>query len=159
MSRFQKITPCLWFDTAAEPAALYYTSVFKNSRILAISHYGEGSPRPVGSVLMVEFEIDGQRFQALNGGPQFVFTEAISLSIACETQAEIDHLWAALSDGGAPSQCGWLKDKFGLSWQIVPTELAELLQPGDPVRSGRVSTALMGMDKLDIAALRRAYEG
>lgn len=155
----QKIRPCLWFDDQAEDAANFYVSVFRNSAILDVSRYGEGAPRPAGSAMMVTFVLDGLDFQALNGGPEFTFTEAISLSVTAETQDEIDDLWEKLtSGGGAPSQCGWLKDKYGLSWQIVPPVLGELLGDPDPQRSSRVMQAMLGMRKLDIAGLRAAYD-
>lgn len=153
----QKITSCLWFDTQAEDAAKFYTSIFPNSKIGKTSRYGEGGPGPAGSVMTIEFELDGQKFLGLNGGPIFTFTEAISFIVSCETQDEIDRYWTRLTaDGGAPVQCGWLKDKFGLSWQIVPTVLAELVGSGDGARAGRVMGALMKMVKLDIAGLKAA---
>lgn len=154
-----RITPCLWFDDQAEEAARFYTSVFPGSRILQTTRYGENMPRPAGSVLTVRFELDGQEFLALNGGPQFRFTEAISLVIPCETQEEIDRYWARLTDGGAETQCGWLKDRFGLSWQVVPAFLHEMISSEDPEKAQRVLDAIMGMVKLDVAALRRAAEG
>ena len=150
----QKITTFLWFDNNAEEAANFYVSVFKNSRILNTIRNGEGGPGPKGSVLTIDFELDGQRFAGLNGGPRFKFTEAISLVVNCETQEEIDYFWEKLSaDGGEQVQCGWLKDKFGLSWQVVPNELAKLLTGGN---SERVMSAIMGMKKLDIEELRKA---
>jgi len=152
----QKISPFLWFDTQAEEAAEHYVSIFQNSAILGVSRYGEGAPVPAGTVMSVSFVLDGVEFQALNGGPQFPFTEAISLFVRAETQPEIDALWAALTDGGEPGRCGWLKDRFGLSWQIVPPVLFELLADPDPARAGRVMAAMLGMGKLDIAALRAA---
>jgi predicted 3-demethylubiquinone-9 3-methyltransferase (glyoxalase superfamily) len=155
----QRISPFLWFDTQAEEAAEHYVSIFKNSAILGVSRYGEGAPFPAGSVMGVSFVLDGVEFQALNGGPQFPFTEAISLFVSAETQPEIDALWAALTDGGEPGRCGWLKDRFGLSWQIVPPVLFELLSDPDPARSGRVMQAMLAMGKLDIAALRSAGQG
>ena len=155
----QKISPCLWFDDQAEDAANFYVSIFKNSAILEVSRYGEGAPRPAGSVLVVTFVLDGMAFQALNGGPEFKFTEAISLSVSAETQDEIDDLWEKLtSGGGEPSQCGWLKDRYGLSWQIVPPILGELLSDPDPDRSSRVMQAMLGMSKIDIATLQAAYD-
>jgi predicted 3-demethylubiquinone-9 3-methyltransferase (glyoxalase superfamily) len=155
----QKITPCLWFDDQAEDAANFYVSIFRNSAILDVSRFGEGAPRPAGSAMLVTFVLDGLEFQALNGGPEFNFTEAISLSVPAETQDEIDDLWERLtSGGGEPSQCGWLKDKYGLSWQIVPPVLGELLGDPDPDRSGRVMQAMLGMSKIDIAGLRAAYD-
>ena len=155
----QKITPFLWFDNNAEEAVNFYTSIFKNSKILNVSRYGDAGPGPKGSVMSATFQLAGQEFMALNGGPLFKFTEAISLFIKCDTQAEIDELWEKLSDGGAKSRCGWLKDKFGLSWQVVPTVLGKLLQPGDAERSTRVMQALMQMDKLDVEKLQAAYDG
>ena len=155
-----RITPCLWFDRNAEEAANFYVSIFNNSKITAISHYGEGSRGGApGSVMVVGFELDGQAFTGLNGGPLFKFTEAISMIVNCETQAEVDDYWDKLtSDGGREVQCGWLKDKFGVSWQIVPTVLPELMQSNDPAKSKAVMAALMQMVKLDIAALKRAFE-
>jgi len=154
----QKISPCLWFDDQAEDAANFYVSIFKNSAILGVSQYGEGAPRPAGSAMMVSFVLDGLAFQALNGGPEFHFTEAISLSVTAETQDEIDDLWEKLTSGGEPVQCGWLKDKYGLSWQIVPPVLGELLGDPDPDRSRRVMQAMLGMSKIDIRGLRAAYD-
>ncbi|MFC9787538.1 VOC family protein [Rhodococcus sp. NPDC127528] len=156
----QKITPCLWFDSQAEEAARFYTSVFKNSSIGEISRYGEDMSKPAGTVLTVEFTLNGQNFTALNGGPEFVFSEAISFQVACADQAEVDEYWAALTaDGGKESQCGWLQDKFGLSWQIVPSELAGILGGPDPAGAQRAVTAMMKMRKLDIGVLRQAYAG
>lgn len=159
----QKITPCLWFDTQAEEAANFYTSIFKNSKIGQISRYdkasAEVSGRPEGSVLVVSFQLEGQDFMALNGGPVFKFSEAISFSVECKTQEEVDEFWQKLiADGGAESQCGWLKDKFGLSWQIVPSVLNELLSDPDPIKSSRVMQAMLQMNKLIIADLQKAYE-
>ena len=154
----QKINTFLWFDNQAEEAANYYVSIFKNSKILATARYGDAGPGPKGSIMTVKFQLEGQEFVALNGGPLFKFTEAISLVVNCESQQEVDELWRKLSAGGQPSRCGWLKDKFGLSWQIVPVGLQRLLQDKDPVRSRRVMDALMKMNKLDIAELTRAYE-
>jgi len=153
----QKITPCLWFDDQAEEAARFYVSVFKNSKVGEISRYGEGAPKPKGSVLTVRFQLDGQDFLALNGGPVFKFTEAISLTVNCETQEEVDRMWEALSAGGQQVQCGWLKDKYGLSWQVVPTVLGKMITDPDPARSNRVMQALMQMKKLDIKKLEEAY--
>ncbi|HEU4850279.1 MAG TPA: VOC family protein [Terrimesophilobacter sp.] len=154
------ITPCLWFDTQAEEAADYYISIFENSEILEVSRYGEGAPMPAGTALVVTFTIDGTRFQALNGGPAFHFTEAISFYVNASTQEEIDRLWDALTrDGGEPSQCGWLKDKYGVSWQIVPPILGELLGDPDQAKAGRVMQAMLGMSKLDIAGLEAAARG
>ncbi|OGO28816.1 MAG: hypothetical protein A2W33_10140 [Chloroflexi bacterium RBG_16_52_11] len=154
----QKITPFLWFDDQAEQAVNLYTSIFKNSKIGSIARYGEGGPRPAGMVMTITFQLDGQEFMALNGGPEFAFTEAISFFVNCETQAEIDELWEKLSAGGEKGRCGWLKDKYGLSWQIVPTALGELMQGKDAERSRRVMEALLQMDKLDIEKLMLAYE-
>jgi predicted 3-demethylubiquinone-9 3-methyltransferase (glyoxalase superfamily) len=156
----QKITPCLWFDTEAEAAANHYVSIFKNSKIVKIGRYGkEGKEihgKQAGSVMAVEFEIEGQKFVGLNGGPQFKFTEAISFQITCETQAEIDHFWSKLTDGGKEVQCGWLKDKFGLSWQVVPRVLPELLGNANAEKADRVMKAMLQMKKFDIAALQKA---
>jgi len=160
MPAVQKIRPCLWFNTEAEEAATFYASLFENSKILNVSRYGEGGPMPVGTALVVEFELDGQQFQALNGGPEFQFTEAISLSVNCKTQAEVDHLWSALTaNGGEESQCGWLKDRFGLSWQIVPEQLGQLMSSPDAAAAQRTMEAMLQMQKLDIAALERAAAG
>lgn len=154
-----KIHPFLWFDDQAEEAATFYVSIFKNSSILDVSRYGEGAPRPAGSAMSVSFVLDGLELQALNGGPQFTFTEAISLFVTAETQDEVDDLWEKLtSGGGEPGQCGWLKDRYGLSWQIVPPVLFELLGDPDPDRSSRVMQVMLGMGKLDIAALRAARD-
>lgn len=154
----QKIMPCLWFDSEAEDAAKFYASVFKNSRIGSISRYSqEINGKAAGSVLTVEFELDGQKFLALNGGPVFTFNEAVSFQIHCETQDEIDYYWDALTRDGAESQCGWLKDKFGLSWQVVPTILAKMMSGPDAQASQRVMKAFLQMKKFDIAALERAY--
>lgn len=159
----QKITPCLWFDTQAEEAATFYTSVFKNSAIKQISRYGKAGRdvhgKQSGSVLTVEFELDGQTFTALNGGPQFKFTEAISLQVVCETQDEIDRFWTALSDGGHAGPCGWLKDKFGLSWQVVPAVLPQWLTDASEAGRDRVIAAVMKMGKIDVETLRRAHAG
>lgn len=150
------ITPCLWFDTQGEEAVEFYTSIFDRSRILHVAHYGEAGPRPAGSVMTVSFELDGQKFVALNGGPEFKFNEAISFQIACRSQAEVDAYWSRLGDGGEEGPCGWLKDRFGVSWQIVPTRLGELLGDPDPDTSGRVMHAMLQMKKLDIAKLEAA---
>ena len=152
----QKLTPCLWFDTEAEAAAKYYTSIFPNSRILDISHFGEAGPRPAGMVLTVSFELDGHEFTALNGGPEFKFNEAISFQIRCETQDEVDQYWAKLTEGGEEGPCGWLKDRYGVSWQVIPKRLEELLTDPDPDRSQRAMRAMMQMKKLDVAALEEA---
>ena len=155
----QKITPFLWFNDQAEEAMIHYTSIFKNSKIGSVSRYGEGGPGAAGMVMSATFEIEGQQFMALNGGPHFSFTPAISLFVNCESQAEVDDLWDRLSEGGAGGRCGWLTDKFGLSWQIVPSVLGELMGDPDPEKSGRVMNAMLQMDKLDIAGLQRAYAG
>jgi predicted 3-demethylubiquinone-9 3-methyltransferase (glyoxalase superfamily) len=154
----QKITPFLWFDDQAEEAMNFYVSIFKNSKILSVNRYGEAGPRPKGKVMTATFQLNGQEFMALNGGPEYHFTEAISFFVNCETQAEVDELWDKLSAGGEKGQCGWLKDKFGLSWQIVPTALGQLLGDPDPQKSQRVMQAMLKMTKIDIAALRRVYE-
>jgi predicted 3-demethylubiquinone-9 3-methyltransferase (glyoxalase superfamily) len=154
-----RISPFLWFDDQAEQAANFYVSVFRNSRILATSRYGEAGPGPKGSVMTVTFELDGQRFVALNGGPQFQFSEAISFSVDCKTQQEVDEFWRKLSAGGEEGPCGWLKDKYGLSWQINPSILGELLSGPDPLKSKRVMEAMLKMKKIDIAGLQRAYDG
>ncbi|MEO7236178.1 MAG: VOC family protein [Lapillicoccus sp.] len=152
--------PCLWFDAQGEEAATFYVSVFPRSRILGVTRYGPDQPRPEGTALTVEFELDGQRFVALNGGPQFSFSEAISFQIPCADQAEVDRYWSALTgDGGREDQCGWVKDRFGLSWQVIPTRLPELLSDPDPERATRAMQAMMRMQKLDIAALERAADG
>lgn len=156
----QKITTFLWFDTQAEEAAKFYTSIFKDSKINAVSHYGEGMPMPRGSVMTVGFTLAGQEFTALNGGPQFKFTEAISLVVNCETQQEIDYSWDKLtSNGGQPIECGWLKDRYGLRWQVVPTALGQMMKAGDATKTNRMMAALVKMKKLDVAALQKAYEG
>lgn len=157
MTTTQKITPCLWFNFNAEEAVNYYLSIFKNSKILEISHYGDAIPKHKGKVLTLLFEIAGQQFQALNAGPQFPFTEAISLSVDCETQEEVDELWSKLSAGGSESQCGWLKDKFGLSWQIVPRALTIMLKDKDADKATRVMQAMLTMSKIDIARLQQVY--
>jgi predicted 3-demethylubiquinone-9 3-methyltransferase (glyoxalase superfamily) len=160
----QKMMACLWFDDRAEEAARFYTSIFRNSKITHVSRYGEaaaeGSGQPKGSVMTVSFQLDGQDFMALNGGPvDFTFSPAISFVVNCETQDELDRYWTRLSAGGEEVQCGWLKDKYGVSWQIVPTALGEMILDPDPEKTNRVMKALMQMKKLDIAELRRAYEG
>ena len=154
----QKISTFLWFDDKAEEAANFYVSIFKNSKVLNLTRYEEGSPGPIGKVMTATFELAGQEFIALNGGPQFPFTEAISLFVNCETQREVDELWEKLSEGGEKGQCGWLKDRYGLSWQIVPTVLGQLLGDKDPEKAKRVMQAMLQMSKIDIAALERAYE-
>ncbi len=151
-----KITPCLWFDTEGEEAATFYTSVFPNSRIVDVARYGSAGPRPEGTVMAVNFELDGQKFVALNGGPQFTFSEAISFQVDCESQEEVDAYWSKLSAGGEEGQCGWLKDKFGLSWQIVPSRLIELLQDPDREKSQRAMAAMLKMKKIEIAYVERA---
>ncbi|MFY9555411.1 MAG: VOC family protein [Blastocatellia bacterium] len=155
----QKITPFLWFDDNAEDAVNFYISIFENSKVLSVTRYGEAGPGPAGTVLTVEFQLHGQQFVALNGGPQFKFTEAISFSVSCETQEQIDELWEMLSEGGEKSRCGWLKDKYGLSWQVNPTVLKEMLQDKDPEKAKRVMEAMLQMDKIDIKTLKQAYEG
>ena len=155
----KKIVPCLWFDTEGEAAAELYTSVFPNSKILDIAHYGEAGPRPAGTVMTVSFELNGEEFLALNGGPEFTFSEAVSFQVMCEDQDEVDLFWSKLGEGGEHGPCGWLKDRFGLSWQIVPTRLGELLGDPDPARAQRAMTAMLGMKKLDIAELEQAADG
>lgn len=153
----QKIIPCLWFDDQAEQAVRFYASIFKNSKIGKITYYGEGAPRPKGSVMTVRFRLDGQEFLALNGGPVFKFTEAISFIVNCRTQKEVDRMWEKLSDGGE-GQCGWLKDKYGVSWQIVPTILSKMMNDPDPAQADKVMQAVLRMKKLDINELKKAYE-
>ncbi|PZR60753.1 MAG: hypothetical protein DLM71_10370 [Chloroflexi bacterium] len=156
----QKITPSLWFDTEAEEAANFYVSTFKDSRILNVARYGSAGPRPEGTVMTVDFQLHGQQFNAINGGPDFKFTEAISLHVSCESQEEVDELWEALTaEGGEPGPCGWLKDRYGLSWQIVPVALGEMLSDPDPEKSQRVMAAMLQMSKIEVPELRRAYEG
>jgi predicted 3-demethylubiquinone-9 3-methyltransferase (glyoxalase superfamily) len=155
----QKITPFLWFDNNAEEAANFYVSVFKNSKILNVARYSDVGPGPKGTVMTAEFELDGQEFVALNAGPTFKFTEAISFVVNCETQEEVDYYWERLSEGGEKSHCGWLKDKFGLSWQVTPTILGKLMADKDQEKANRVMQAMLKMDKLDIEPLQRAYEG
>jgi len=155
----QKVTPFLWFDGQAEEAANFYTSIFKNSKIHNMTRYGDAGPGPKGSVMTVQFQLDGLEFVALNGGPQYHFTEAISFAIRCETQQEVDELWSKLTAGGEPGQCGWLKDKFGLSWQVVPKQLPKMLTDPDPAKTQRVMKAMMDMDKIEIAPLEAAYNG
>jgi predicted 3-demethylubiquinone-9 3-methyltransferase (glyoxalase superfamily) len=161
----QTITPCLWFDIQGEEAAKFYTGIFKNSRIVKIAHYGEAGReihgRPAGSVMTVAFELDGQRFTALNGGPIFKFNEAVSFQVDCETQEEVDYYWDRLSEGGdqKAQQCGWLKDRYGLSWQVVPRILIDMMSDPDTQKSGRAMTAMLQMKKIDIAGLKRAYAG
>jgi len=165
MPRLQRITPCLWFDSQAEEAALFYTGIFKNSKIVSISRFGKAGyeihGKPAGSVMSVVFELDGQAFTALNGGPMFRFNEAISLQVHCENQEEVDYYWDKLTAGGdaKAQECGWLKDKFGLSWQVIPRELFELIQDADSKKAERASQAMLQMKKIDIAAVRRAHAG
>ena len=154
----QKITPFLWFDDQAEAAMQHYVSVFRDSKVLGVTRYGDAGPGPKGSVMIAAFELEGQRFTALNGGPHFKFTEAVSFVVNCETQEEVDHFWDKLGEGGQIQQCGWLKDKFGLSWQIVPTVLIELINDPDPEKSRRVTEAMLQMTRIDIAKLWQAYE-
>jgi predicted 3-demethylubiquinone-9 3-methyltransferase (glyoxalase superfamily) len=158
MNGMQKITTFLWFDDQAEEAAKFYTSIFKNAKIGTVSRYGDGAPRPKGTAMVVTFQLAGQEFMALNGGPLFKFTEAISLLVSCETQEEVDEYWEKLTAGGQESQCGWLKDKYGLSWQIVPTALGKLLSDPDPEKSQRVMKAMLQMKKIDVKRLQQAYE-
>ena len=165
MPSVQRITPCLWFDQQAEEAATFYTGVFKNSKITHISRYGDAGQevhgQKPGSVMLVAFELDGHSFSALNGGPVFKFNEAVSFQVNCDSQQEIDYYWDKLSAGGAPEaqQCGWLKDRYGVSWQIVPRIMAEMMTAADPAKPDRVMTAMLGMKKIDIAALQRAFAG
>ncbi len=154
----QKITPFLWFDGEAEEAARFYTSIFENSKIQSITRYGDAGPGKKGTVMSAAFQIEGQNFIAINGGPQFRFSPAVSFLVSCETQQEVDKLWEKLSEGGEKQRCGWLKDKFGLSWQIVPSLLGEMLRDKDAEKSRRVMEAMLQMDKIDIAILQRAYE-
>ena len=154
----QKITPFLWFDNNAEEAMNFYVSIFKDSKIVSVARYGDGGPGPKGTVMTAKFALNGQEFLALNGGPQFKFTEAVSFVVDCETQKEVDEFWEKLSEGGEESRCGWLKDKFGLSWQIVPKSLPELLQHKDPSKAKRVMEAMLQMNKIDIAKLKQAAE-
>ena len=154
----QRITPFLWFDGKAEEAMNFYASIFKNSKIGSVTRYGEEGPGPKGAVMTATFQLDGQDFIALNGGPQFTFSPAISFLVSCETQQEVDDLWEKLSEGGEKQRCGWLKDKFGLSWQIVPTALGVMLRDKDAEKSRRVMKAMLQMDKIDIAGLKRAYD-
>jgi len=154
----QRITPFLWFDGNAEEAVNFYVSIFKNSRVVSVTRYGEAGPGPKGTVMIATFQLDGQDFFALNGGPQFTFTPAISFFVNCETQQEVDELWEKLSEGGEKQQCGWLKDKYGLSWQIIPSILGKLMQDKDAEKSKRVMQAMLQMRKIDIQALQRAYD-
>ncbi len=155
----QKIVPFLWFNDQAEEAMNHYISIFPDSKVVSVMRYGDAGPGPKGTVMSATFQLAGQEFMALNGGPQFKFTEAISLYVNCETQKEVDELWQKLSEGGEGGPCGWLKDKYGLSWQIIPTALGEMLQDPDAEKSNRVMQAMLQMSKIDIAGLRRAYEG
>ena len=155
----QKITPFLWFDGKAEEAMKFYVSIFKNSEIVSVSRYGEGGPGPKGTVMTAVFQLEGQEFYALNGGPQFTFSPAVSFFISCETQQEVDELWEKLSEGGEKDRCGWLRDKYGLSWQVIPSVLGKMLQDKDAEKSRRVMKAMLQMDKLDIERLKQAYEG
>lgn len=155
----QKITPFLWFDNQAEEAVNFYVSIFKDAKVVTMSRYGEAGPGPKGAVMTAVFQLFGQQFIALNGGPQFKFTPALSLVVNCETQEEVDDYWEKLSAGGRTDRCGWLTDKYGLSWQIVPTVLGKLMSSKDPQKSGRAMQAMLQMTKLDIAALQRAYDG
>jgi len=154
----QKIVPNLWFDTEAEEAANFYVELFDDARIVNVAHYTEAGPRPAGTVMTVEFELNGQRFVGINGGPQFKFDEAVSFQVSCEDQEEVDYFWSRLSEGGEESQCGWLKDRFGLSWQVVPTGMEELFSDPDPERARRAMEAMLGMQKIDIAEIRRAAD-
>ena len=155
----QKLTPCLWFDTQAEEAAEFYTSIFKESEITSVTHYGEAGPREPGMVMTVAFKLQGQQFTAINGGPDLKFTEAISLLVNCESQDEVDEYWEKLTHGGEEGPCGWLKDKYGLSWQVVPTGMDELFADPDPAKAERAMRAMLGMKKIDVEALRSAAEG
>jgi predicted 3-demethylubiquinone-9 3-methyltransferase (glyoxalase superfamily) len=155
----QKITPNLWFDTQAEDAANHYVSIFRNSRIVNVTHYTENAPREAGMVMTVEFELDGQRFVGINGGPEFTFDEAVSFEVSCADQEEIDYFWERLSEGGEEGPCGWVKDRYGLSWQVVPAGMDELFSDSDRQRASRAMQAMLGMRKLDIAALRAAADG
>ncbi len=155
----KNIIPCLWFDTEAEEAATLYTSIFPDARILEVTRYGRAGPRPEGMVMTVSFELNGQEFVALNGGPDFTFNEAVSFQVSCESQDEVDHYWTRLSEGGEEGPCGWLKDRYGVSWQIVPTRLIELVSDPDPQRSERAMQAMLAMKKIDIAAIEQAAAG
>jgi len=154
----QKITPFLWFDNQAEEAMNFYISIFKNSKIVSVSRYGDAGPGPKGTVMTATFQLNGQEFMVLNGGPEFKFTEAISFFVNCETQQEVDELWEKLSEGGEKGRCGWLKDKYGVSWQIVPSALGELMNDQDPEKSKRVMQAMLQMHKIDIKVLKQAYD-
>jgi len=154
----QKITPFLWFNDKAEEAMNFYVSIFRNSKVGRVTRYGDAGPGPKGSVMSATFQLDGQKFYALNGGPQFSFTPAVSFFVNCETQEEVDELWEKLSAGGRKDRCGWLQDKYGLSWQIIPSALGQMLQDKDPAKANRVMQAMLQMDKIDIARLKRAYD-
>ncbi|MDO1445766.1 VOC family protein [Rhodocytophaga aerolata] len=154
----QKITPFLWFNNNAEEAMNFYMSIFKDSKVKNVLRYGDAGPGPKGGFMSASFQLHGQEFMVLNGGPQFTFSPAISFFVKCETQAEVDELWTKLSEGGATNRCGWLQDKYGLSWQIIPTLLSELMQDKDAAKAGRVMQAMMQMDKIDIATLKHAYD-
>jgi predicted 3-demethylubiquinone-9 3-methyltransferase (glyoxalase superfamily) len=153
----QKITPFLWFDGKAEEAMNFYVSIFKNSRVVSVTRYGEAGPGPKGTVMSATFQLEGQDFFALNGGPQYSFTPAISMFVTCQTQQEVDELWDKLSEGGEKDRCGWLRDRYGLSWQIIPSALGTMLQDKDPQKANRVMRAMLQMDKIDIEALKQAY--
>lgn len=155
----KKIVPCLWFDSQAEEAVNFYTSIVRDSKICTVARYTEAGPMPAGTVMTVIFELQGQEFMALNGGPVFQFTPAVSFVLHCEDQGEIDHYWDALSEGGAVERCGWLRDKYGVSWQVVPAIIGDLMGSGDPARSRRVMEAVLKMVKIDIAAMQKAYDG
>jgi predicted 3-demethylubiquinone-9 3-methyltransferase (glyoxalase superfamily) len=155
----QRITPFLWFDNNAEEAMNFYVSIFKNSKVMRVTRYGEAGPGPAGTVMTTEFELDGQQFVGLNGGPRFKFTEAVSFTVKCETQEEVDYYWEKLSEGGEKSRCGWLKDQFGLWWQVEPTILGELMADQDPAKANRVMEAMLKMDKIEIEPLKRAHAG
>jgi len=155
----QKITPFLWFDGRAEEAMNFYVSIFKNSKVLKVTRYGEAGPGPKGTVMSATFQLEGQNFYALNGGPQFSFTPAISFFVNCQSQQEVDELWEKLSEGGQKERCGWLKDKYGLSWQIIPSALGEMLGDKDPLKASRVMQAMLQMNKIDIEGLKQAYDG
>jgi len=154
----QKITPFLWFNGQAEEAMHFYVSIFKNSKVLSVTRYGDAGPGPKGSVMSATFQLEGQTFYALNGGPQYTFTPAISLFVSCETQAEVDELWEKLLQGGRPNRCGWLQDKYGLSWQIIPAALGKMLGDKDPQKANRVMQAMLQMDKIDVKRLQQAYD-
>ena len=158
MNNMQKITPYLWFDDQAEEAANFYTSIFKHSKVGEVTRYGKAGPRPEGMAMTVSFKLQGQEFVALNGGPEFKFNEAISFLVSCDSQEEVDYFWDNLGEGGEAGPCGWLKDKYGVSWQVIPTALTELLSDPDPEKSQRVMQAMLQMSKIDIEGLRQAYE-